>query len=204
MHPKPKREGYKYHIFISYSRSGDVPEWIRNHFLPVLANQLDGLLNEEPEIFVDYSIDIGTKWPDILCEALQRSRCLLSVWTPRYFRSGWCLAEWQTMRAREAKIIANRGDGVPICPLVYPIIFADGEHFPKEARDVQAVLDFNGLTYPYPSFKKSERYLDFHDRVRSVASDLANRLSAAPPWDPNWTPVTPPPETRPRPRFLRL
>ena len=91
MHPKPKREGYKYHIFISYSRSGDVPERIRNHFLPVLANQLDGLLNEEPEIFVDYSIDIGTKWPDILCEALQRSRCLLSVWTLRYFRSGWCL-----------------------------------------------------------------------------------------------------------------
>ncbi len=196
------KEGYKYHLFISYSRSGDVPDWLRNHFLPVLENCLDTELNEEPQIFVDTDIETGSPWPDALAEALHRSCFLLSIWTPRYFRSKWCLAEWRTMLAREKQLGSQAQGDAPW--LTYPVIFGDGEHFPDKAKRIQFRRDLSEFAYPYPQFRTTEKYLAFHDVMREVAGELASRFAQIPTWDPNWESMKPDPEEPSTPRFPRI
>ena len=96
--------GYKYHIFISYRRAGEAGEWVHNHFFPVLKGRLESMLPEEPKIFIDENIEKGSKWPEKLAQALHQSRCMIAVWSPGYFRSTWCVAEWETLLARERTI----------------------------------------------------------------------------------------------------
>jgi hypothetical protein len=109
------------------------------------------------------------------------------------------MAEWTTMKARE--ILVRSKPPEPFFPLVYPIVFSDGEHFPEEAKTIQSELDFRAFAYPYAVFQKSEKYLDFHDRVQWVAEDLAKRLRAPPPWDPEWAALAPDSETLPKGKF---
>ena len=51
--------GYHYHAFVSYTRRGIVPEWLNNHFLPVLSECLANELPDPPKLFVDNRIDVG-------------------------------------------------------------------------------------------------------------------------------------------------
>jgi len=71
--------GYHYHIFISYSRSGDVPSWVHTHFLPVLTNRMDAVLNERPQIFIDQQIDVGSDWPESLTRLRLRPTSLATI-----------------------------------------------------------------------------------------------------------------------------
>ena len=92
---------YQYDVFVSYRREPPVSEWVANHFLDGLVEWLGETMAEEPRIFVDVKrIETGTAWPDVLREALLTSRLMVSIWSPRYFRSRWCLAEHRSMRAR--------------------------------------------------------------------------------------------------------
>ncbi len=195
-------DDYEYHLFMSYSRSGDVPEWLYNHFLPVLRNRLDAVLPEEPQLFIDKDIEKGSDWPETLSNALHRSCYLLAILTPRYFRSEWCLAEWQTMRARENQIKTTTKNNVP--RLIYPIVFSDGEHFPEEAKRMQWRTEMHQYAYPYPQFRKTERYLVFHDVVGEIADELAKKLKLAPPWNSKWESMTPDSKLSLIPKFPRF
>lgn len=193
---------YKHHVFVSHSRSGDVPEWLYNHFVPVLTNQLEGLLDEDPTIFVDKNIDVGSEWPAALADAHLHSCCLIAIWTPRYFRSKWCIAEWKTMLTRQQNIAGNQGNEAP--RLTYPILYSDGESFPEEAKRIQYMANLTDYNYPYPVFRNSERYLLFHDLVRSVAADIAKMLKQIPPWDASWEVLKPALEYKGPTQFTRL
>ena len=52
-------KGYRYHIVISYAHTGEVCEWVHNHFLPVLNFRLGSILDEEPQIFIDKEIEVS-------------------------------------------------------------------------------------------------------------------------------------------------
>jgi TIR domain len=204
------KDGYKYHLFISYARSGDVPEWLKNHFLPVLTNCLDNvIIEEEPQIFVDdEDIEIGSTWPDALADALHRSYLLLAIWSPQYWRSKWCVAEWHSIRARATEV-ADTQSGLThsdnSAGLVYPILYSGNpEDFPEEARWTQYRRDLRSYTYPYLVFRESLKYLEFHDKVKEIARDLAERLPTVPPWDPHWVPRRPDPALPLAFRFQRL
>jgi TIR domain len=175
--------GYEWDVFVSYRRNGNVGSWVQNHLAPVLVRCLEDELPESPRIFIDTQQDVGTKWPDNIVRALVRSRLLLAVWSPSYFTSQWCLAEWQTMLLREQLL----GIGSPANPigLVYPIVFSDGDSFPPETRRVQQVC-FKDWRVPYPHFRKSVQYVDFHWAVVRVAEDLAKRLPSCPIWRRDW------------------
>lgn len=132
-------EDYIYDVFVSYRHKPPVLDWIRNHFFPLLEQWLPNAMPVEHEtrIFIDWDeIEIGAAWPAKLRQALKQSRCVLAVWAPEYFRSEWCLAEWQTIRERERLL----GLGTEQQPegLIYPVVFFDGEHFPQEARNAQS------------------------------------------------------------------
>lgn len=186
---------YEYDVFISYRRTGNVRDWTHNHLEPRLRRCLADELPDEPSIFFDRDIDAGTPWPDHLVRALHRSRLLLAVWSPPYFTSRWCLAEWRTFLAREDAIRRSAPEISADHPpsLVYPIRYSDGDRFPADAKNVQQETIFSGWNYPDPQFAQTEKYLGFHDAVVQLARRIAQRLDEAPRWQPDWPTATPEP-----------
>jgi TIR domain len=184
-------DGYEYDLFLSYKRAGNVPGWIEHHFYPLLNDALTDLRPVVPRIFLDTQQEIGVRWPDNLANALQRSRYMVAVWSVPYFESAWCMAEWKSMLMRE-ELLGIGGKDNPL-GLVYPVVFADGDSFPKEARDVQARMDLKRWAVPFPGFRETPAYLEFFQAVREVAETLAARLDQAPAWRPDWPVVRPPP-----------
>lgn len=174
---------YEWDVFLSYPRAPQVQPWVEKHFLPVLRGHLDGLLTNEPTIFVDSAQPTGVDWPDNIKHALLHSRIMIAVWTPPYFRSEWCMAEWESMIAREERL-RQRG-GVPANGLVYPVVFSDGKNFHDRAKRTQA-KDLSAFTYPYDCFRESREYMAFHDAVFAVAEEIEARLGEAPEWQPDF------------------
>ena len=193
---------YQYHIFISYSRAGEARKWVHNHFLPVLKARLESVLSEAPAIFIDQDIEVGSAWPQKLADALHQSCCMVAVWTPSYFRSKWCVAEWKTILERERraglKAPGNTGG------LVYPVVYSNGDSFPAEAKQTQSRFDLREFAYPYPQFSKSMKYLAFFDKMTVVADELKTRLATVPEWDTTWPTLRPSPELPAQPQFVRL
>jgi hypothetical protein len=188
--------GYRYDVFVSYRRSGAgyVAPWVHNHFHPLLRNCLADQLPDEPRIFIDVEQEFGAYWPATLANALRDSRLLVPVWSPKYFRSPWCLAEWHTMMARE-RIFDLAGERQPL-GLVYPVIFSDRENFPAEAQYRQA-RDLKRWSVPGKEFRRTKRYCGLHDAVQAIAVELADRLRRVPPWRPDWPVVRPDPPLPP-------
>ncbi len=186
-------DGYRYDLFVSYSRTRNASRWVGTHFVPVLRDELTEELGREPRIFFDAEQQAGTVWPENLLWALQRSKLLVAVWAPPYFASHWCLAEWHTFRSREKEIGVGPGGAAPI---VYPIRFRDGDRFPPEAGSVQQEMCFKEYCNPDPQFADSHDFMPFRKKVQKVAERLAVRLADAPPWQPGWPverPAPPPP-----------
>ena len=91
---------YKYDVFISYERDGQMTDWIAQHFLPHfrtwVRNAIVGTCNRKSlPIFFDISQTIpnfrdnlkqdvagitpGANWDLALREALQASRCMVGI-----------------------------------------------------------------------------------------------------------------------------
>src|SRR6266581_2111125 len=163
-------QGYLYDAFLSYSRSGSVRDWVANHFLPILSNALSEELPYSPRLFADLSAEAGISWPVQLAEALKGSRCLVPIWSTSYFRSSWCVSEFSSMVERE-KVLGLSLDR----PLIFPVIFHNGMHFPQAVQNRQA-LDLRQWAYPFEQFRASPRYIDFYDQVRQLAGVLAKGI----------------------------
>ncbi len=189
-----KRMTYRWDVFLSYPRTASVDGWVHTHFLPALREALTHQLPHDPEIFVDTSQPTGVVWPVHLREALLCSRLLVAVWTPPYFRSPWCTAEWKSMLAREDVL---KADGVSLeRGLVYPVVFSDGHHFDERAKSTQYRRDLSKFNYSTAVFRESQAFLDFSDVMKSVAEEIEEHLSLIPPWQDGWPihlPVMPPP-----------
>src|SRR5262245_48735271 len=111
--------GYRYDVFISYARRGNVPDWVQNHFKPMLERCLDDELGRA-EVFLDATMESGTRWLPELRDALLCSRVLVPVLSAQYFLSSWCIAELQSFLLRETGREVNQ-------TLVMPVRFADCE-----------------------------------------------------------------------------
>ncbi|AXX31228.1 hypothetical protein APASM_3863 [Actinosynnema pretiosum subsp. pretiosum] len=124
----PLLDGYQFDVFLSYRRSGqgNAAAWVRDHFHRMLVDCLADELGRT-EVFIDLEVETGVEWPSLLRDALARSKVLVAVWSPPYFHSPWCLAEWWTMEAGERALAGTTR-------LVYPLRYSDGELFPEEAK----------------------------------------------------------------------
>jgi hypothetical protein len=186
---------YEFDVFISYRRKGNPHDWVRNHFFPRLRDCLDDHLAAEPTLFLDEQMEVGSVWPDRLETALSRTKILVSVFSPQYFRSRWCLAELQTMADRE-KLLGHNG-------LIYPVLFSDSENFPSFARE-RSWRDLKKWNRPDLVFQQTTEWLGFHQQVETIAIDLASRLALVPKWQPDWPshrPDPPMPGMTSMPRF---
>lgn len=178
---------YEWDVFVSYPRDGQAGTWVHNHFLPVLRECLNSVLPHQPRIFTDDELPTGGIWSDDLKRALLHSRLLVAVWTPPFFRSNWCMAEWESMLAREAALAGDR----PPRGLVYPVVFSDGDHFTPRAKQTQHRRDLNAFAYPYPAFRDSAAYLLFHDAMMDIAMEIEAHLRTIPAWCAGWPIVEP-------------
>lgn len=176
--------GYTHDVFLSYSRKGNVKEWVWNHLHPKLIKCLDDELPYEANVFLDESgIDPGQQWPSTIRDALSRSCVIVTVWCPKYFQSEWCMTEWGAMRERQKLSGAQ-------CPqLIYPIRYSDGDHYHADAKLTQESRAFDDLTTPEPVFSQSLEYIRFHKAVKDMSSQLAQRILSVPAWNSGW-PIT--------------
>jgi general stress protein YciG len=180
----PSSDGYRYDLYISYPHSETVGEWMRNHLFPVLKDTLTDELGVEPQIFFDASsIEVGGSWPEQLTEALKRSRMLLAVLSPSYFRSSWCVSEWESMLARERLL----GDAQ--VRIIYPVLATSGQSLPTSARSRQWI-DMSRWVLPMPAFRDTAAYVQFYEAVRRLAQLIAENLARTPPWQEDFPIIT--------------
>jgi len=181
---------YEYDIFISYRRKEPVLSWVRDHFAPQLEQWLSESLPHEPKLFRDEdTIETGSTWPLALQEGLRRTRLLVAVFSPSYFRSAWCLAEFESMLLRERQVglrTTERPDG-----LIYAVCFNDGEHFPGKAQAIRH-KDLRPWNQTAPAFPLTAAYVEFISQMQKVAEEIGALLPRAPEWQADWPIVTPP------------
>ncbi|AXB48778.1 TIR domain-containing protein [Amycolatopsis albispora] len=194
--------GYKWDLFISYSRHGSVQKWLLNHFYEKLCECLADEF-EPLRVYMDREMPRAVHWPSNLQDALLHSKIMVQLLTPPYFKSPWCLAEMQSMQARE-EVLGLAGNGISQ-GLIYPILYGDSENFPIEARQ-RSWHDFKDVAYPDPVYQQSTDYNIFHRKVKELARDLTQLVRQVPEWQPGW-PIIEKPEpvlmpTPPLPRFV--
>lgn len=191
---------YENDIFVSYRRSETVGLWVKNHFASRLEARLNEVAPGQVRVFCDFRMSDGVNWPAELKRQVQNSRLLLTIWSADYFRSTWCMAEWQSFRHRETSLglfSKEHPQG-----LVYPVRYADGDYFHSDAQLALCRKDFSSLSYPDEVFRSSAKYLEFDDLVRSMAQELVALIPTVPPWSDNFPIVEPaalPPVSLPRP-----
>jgi hypothetical protein len=175
----PPPGDYKFDVFFSYKRHSLTLDWTRMVHQR-LRFWLSEEINREAILFVDEDcIETGDRWPQKLREALAASRCMVCVWSPSYFRSSWCVSEWASFRAREARLdLVSHG-------LIAPLKFHDGEHFPEEAREIEWT-DVAPWTSTVPAFWASSRALELEDALKGFARSVAGMIRRAPQFQADW------------------
>ncbi len=187
---------YEFDVFVSYKREPPeaqvITPWIDGVLKRVIFWLKQELGGRDVSIFFDRdTIDIGDKWPDTLRFGLRRSRCMVGIWSPEYFRSHWCVSEWRSFLAREEHISAERRG------LIAPIKFHDGKWFPSEAQTTQT-LDLSGYAGTTEAFWKTMRAEELDQKLSLFAGSLARIVDRAPPFSPDWPVVEEAPLARPR------
>jgi hypothetical protein len=170
--------GYEYDIFFSYKRDVQSKKW-HSKVAEKIEFWLRKELNQQKiNLFIDKEdIEIGERWKMKIADGLKRSKCLVALLSPDYFNSPWCVSEWKTFLAREKMLeqlgIESRG-------LIVPAIYHDGEHFPAEAKDIQAV-DFSDYNSTMDFFWHSEDgYIFERDKLKTFSKEIAKTVQRAP------------------------
>jgi MinD-like ATPase involved in chromosome partitioning or flagellar assembly len=175
-------EDYKYDLYMSYARSELTTEWMEHHFVPVLSHWVELISGQRPSIFFDKAVlTAAAEWAEVQKQALSRSRLLIPVLSPSYFRSRWCRAEFETFEQR------NKGG---YASLLIPVVISGGEAFPREVQKYQWA-DFRDEMVPLRQFASSPRYEQFHDKVKRLAQDVVDALGHVPSYNPGWPLVNP-------------
>jgi TIR domain len=182
---------YQYDVFVSYRRNKLILPWVTNYFLGNFSLWLTEALTEfgepqAPRIFFDQADnEPGVVWPVNLANALRTSKVLLSVCSPTYFNSKWCLSEWNSFEKRE-QLLRKTGLRIPV-----------------RHNDCEAYLqniqwsDFSEFTTLASGWYQSAQADAFERKVRDIARIVAKAVVAAPPFDAQWPiadfPDLPPP-----------
>jgi hypothetical protein len=173
-------------VFISYTHRGAVQKWTQ-YFYELLEDWLPNYLPYQPKIFIDWEIEGGTEWPAELQSELKSSRCMLAIWSPVYFLSKWCMAEFESFRDRE-KMLHLRTEQKP-SGLIYPVLFTSPPvYLPTQVKTIH-YNDLSRWAITSPAFKYTPIHVEFENRVKKLCSELAKMILNAPDWRDDW-PIT--------------
>lgn len=180
---------YEYDVFVSYRRQEPIKTWVNQYFVPELKNWLVANLGYEKVFLDEKDIESGESFEPSLEYALRRSRVMVPVWAPGYFYSSWCIAELQTMFARERANGYRTANDPRV--LIAPIRFSDGNSFPRALVGEINHVDFYPYAFTAPGWNQTARYVTFQEAVRDLASRLVAMFNDAPKWDERLAIVSP-------------
>ena len=163
---------YEFDLFFSYKRSPASNAWhagLKNVLAHWVCEELDV---EKIEIFFDLEdINVGSVWKAKIAKALCSSKCLVAVWSPEYFRSKYCVAEWLTFDKRSKA--TNRD-------LIAPASRQDGKFFPIDAKSLQ-FAKFNEYAIIATQFWETAYAVKFEvELIKPFARDVAKLIKQAP------------------------
>lgn len=169
---------YEYDVFFSYKRDPESDGWhqrLKDKIAFWLKKENYG---EAARIFFDTEdIRTGQRWKQKLADALKKSKCIVCIWSPDYFKSKYCLSEWTTFEKRGSLLKMD---------LVVSAHFCDGENFPPAAKDRQS-MNFEKYASTIPVFWETARADEFEQKhIRPFAKDIAAILNAQPPFQPDF------------------
>lgn len=167
--------GYKYDVFLSYSRSGQWETFVDDVFEPILSHWLGEELGRTPVVFRDRAtVPIGQDWPEMLEHALRASRVIVTLWSRQYFSSEWCRRELSFMlaRANEFKVrgVFNR--------IILPATIHDGNKFPPFLSALQA-LNLSEYADPFMT-ERSVLREKLSAKIQELSRDAASAIETVP------------------------
>jgi len=83
---------FTHDVFISYAHQNNEDEWV-DAFHAELLIQLSDLLPREPTVWRDRKLSGADIFTDEIKDQLEKSKVLVTVLAPKYFRSEWCCKE---------------------------------------------------------------------------------------------------------------
>ena len=61
-----------------------------------------------------------------------------------------------------------------------------GQHFDQRAKLTQYQTSLSSFTSPFPSFRQTSGYTDFHAAMVTIAQEIEAQLAQVPPWEGDW------------------
>jgi hypothetical protein len=163
--------GYKYDVFLSYSRSGQWETFVDDVFEPILSHWLGEELGRTPVVFKDRAtVSIGQNWPEMLEYALRASRVMVTLWSRQYFSSEWCRRELSFMLARASEFKAQR----VFDQIILPVAIHDGKKFPPFLSALQ-VLNLSEYADPFMTERSLLRE-KLSAKVQELSRDTASAI----------------------------
>ena len=172
-------------VFISYKRGKINEQWLEEIFLPIFSDYLDNELPHKPKIFVDKTgLTPGVNYNDELFINLLYSKCVVSIWSPPYFRkSEYCVAEFLTMKYRQEVLQLN-----PLTvpkTLIWSIVYRKIDPIPHLASGI-TFSDYTNFNVVGDAFFKTEKYLFFQEKMNTDIKSIADIINNVPPLKPEW------------------
>ncbi|GAB2814802.1 toll/interleukin-1 receptor domain-containing protein [Ferruginibacter profundus] len=172
-------------VFISYKRGKINEQWLNEIFLPLFSEYLNNELPFEPKIFVDRSgLTPGVNFNDELFVNLLYSKCIVSIWSPPYFRrSDWCVKEFLTMKHRQEVLELS-----PLTDpktLIWSVLYREVVPIP-ELADGLSYLDYTDFNLVGDAFFKTEKYLAIQEKMKKDIKTIAAIITKAPALKPEW------------------
>lgn len=197
--PGDARRGmtYEYEVFVSYRRAerlqpggvvtlGEEGVWVHDVFLPVFRNRLDHCF-PGARIAFDANLPYGIDWEPTIQRWVLRSKCLVAVWSPMYFRSRYCRTEFHSMLQRQRQRGAPDGGAPEPAPLVVPLAFSrSNEWFDDDAKALQYARDLAEFSDATSPIRIEERRMAFVAALDRLCDQVRAAIGAAPDWRPDF------------------
>ncbi|MGO6681285.1 AAA family ATPase [Rhizobium leguminosarum] len=160
-------------VFISYAKEGVAELWLQE-FTPIFTAWLTEAIGRSPNVYMGALAGTDSD-NDPQVDRLMEAGALIRIVTPRYLRAR------QSQELLDVFLEDNARS-----PSIDIILSTE---FESSTRPDEANEDFSDMAFVGEAFSRSERYIEFQQRVRSVAERIAAGLNAKfEPDGPNSTP----------------
>jgi hypothetical protein len=170
--------GGSYTVYVSYPSKTGSAKWLHAHFLDELCTWLNEQYSKlaikvycpDNQERNDAAVPLGGAETSDIAAELARSRMMVPVWSPSYFREEYRLCVWEMEFFQRRRL----GD-------IMPVLYAKREQLPEAYRELPMEDFSNGLNLDFPGWKQTAKYGEFVEKVRRFADRLATRITNAPP-----------------------